>query len=106
MARHILCVETAQSLLERKGDLSWRTLAHELGYAEPFAASLSAAARRVPGAMSRAAENDLRRRLGLPVRQSAYKALAIPRELHDRLNARRTAAGLTWAELLTTLETG
>lgn len=41
-----------------------------------------------------------------PVRQSAYKALAIPRELHDRLNARRTAAGLTWAELLTTLETG
>lgn len=55
MARHILCVETAQSLLERKGDLSWRTLAHELGYAEPFAASLSAAARRIPGAMSRAA---------------------------------------------------
>lgn len=103
---HMVHVDTAAALTERHAASSWRTLAHELGYAEPFAASLSAAARRIPGAMTRRAENDLRQRLDLPVRQSAYKALAIPRELHDRLNARRTAAGLTWAELLTTLETG
>ena len=105
MRSHVVCLETAQAIAERNRDTSLRTLARSLGYAPSYAATLSAAARRVPGAMSRAAENDLRTRLGLPVRRPAYKSIAIPRSLHDRLSAQRKARGLTWADLLTTLET-
>ena len=105
MTSHVVCVETARTIVKRNRDYTLRSLAVELGYDPSYAATLSAAARRVPGAMSRAAENDLRTRLGLPVRRPAYKSIAIPRSLHDRLSAQRKARGLTWADLLTTLET-
>jgi cyanate lyase len=106
MTSHVVCSETAKAIAERKTvDLSLRRLAVELGYAPSYCATLSAAARRIPGAMSRAAENDLRQRLGLPVRQSPYKSVALPAALRDGLNEQRKAHGLTWAELLSTLET-
>ena len=100
MARHILCVDTAARLAERHTTASWRALAVALGYDETYAATLSAAARRVPGAMTRRAENDLRQRLDLPPRPVAYRSIALPAQLREHLNVRRQALGLTWAELL------
>lgn len=105
MARHRLCVDTANELSQRKAaTLTWRELAVSLGYQPSYAAALSAAARRIPGAMSRDAETDLRQRLGLPVSRPAYKSIALPADLYDRLSARRRSLGLTWAELLSAVE--
>lgn len=97
---HRVYVDTAARLAERHTTASWRALAVALGYDPTYAATLSAAARRVPGAMTRAAENDLRQRLGLPARPAVYRSIALPAQLREHLNARRQALGLTWAELL------
>ena len=74
--------DTVSTLLEAKCGLSWANLAVSLGYAPSYAATLNRVARRVPGAMSRAAENDLRQRLGLPPRtRRRYFRPCLPVEL-------------------------
>ena len=68
--RHNLCPDTISTLLSRRNGTPWRDFAVGLGYEESYAATLNKAARGIPGAMTSAAEDTLRVRLGLaPVRR-------------------------------------
>lgn len=72
---------TVTALLAAKCSQSWVRLAVALGYAPSYAATLNRVARGV-GSMSRAAENDLRERLGLPPRtRRRYFRPCLPVEL-------------------------
>lgn len=68
--RHQLCPDTVAALVAAKNGATWRGVAQALGYPPAYAATLNKAARGIPGALTRAAEDTLRVRLGLaPVRR-------------------------------------
>lgn len=65
--RHSLSIDTIETLVSRREGITWREYAEQLGYAKTYAATLNKASRGVPGAMTLAAENILRAKLGLDV---------------------------------------
>ena len=68
--RHQLCPDTVAALTAAKNGATWRGVAQALGYPPAYAATLNKAARGIPGALTSAAEDTLRVRLGLaPVRR-------------------------------------
>lgn len=74
-ARHHLAIDTLEKLAAVKSGATWRAAATRLGYAPTYAATLNKAARGIPGAMTPAAEDALRARLGLaPVRRVEVSA--------------------------------
>ncbi len=66
--RHSLSIDTIETLVSRRNGTTWRAYAEQLGYAKTYAATLNKAAHGIPGAMTQAAENILRERLGLKPR--------------------------------------
>ena len=64
---HLLDVSTSSALSERKSGITFRALADALGDPKFSIGTLSDVIRGRPGAMTQESENDLRRRLGLPV---------------------------------------
>ena len=84
-------VSTSLALSQAKTGVSWRTLAASLGYDKSYATTLCKVARRDPGSLSRAAENDLRERLGLPPRaRRRYFRPCLPVELRGAYEAWRS----------------
>jgi hypothetical protein len=62
----VVDVSTVKALSRRRNGGTLRALAADLGLAENTIATLSDVLRERPGALTAEAENDLRRRLGLP----------------------------------------
>lgn len=89
--RHVLRPDTVETLLRVKENLSWRKVAVALGYPESYFGSLHKAASNVPGSMTREAEIELRRRLGLrvPARRQYYRPCFADRAEYDEYLAWR-----------------
>jgi len=71
-----------------------------VGYPPNFGATLSDVKRGKPGCISAIGEQALRHTLGLdrPRKRRRYARPCLSIETYQRLNAARTAAGLTWED--------